>query len=195
MGITGGIGSGKSTVARLIRTMGYPVYDSDQRARYLQTHDQSLICAMADLLGEDILENGEIDRAKVAERVFDNEQLLDQLNALVHPRVKADFEDWLAQQNSPLIFKESALLVETGAHKECEAVIFVAAPEQTRMERVILRDEVTEAQVRARMKRQLSDEEKQAACSHTVINNDEQLLIPQVEQLIENLMKLDEKPS
>jgi len=173
--------------------MGYPVYNSDDRARALQTHDQSLIREMVQLLGDEILDNDAINRAKVAEMVFNRPELLKQLNALVHPRVKADFGNWVAQQQSELIFKESALLVETGGHLQCDAVIFVQAPEDLRVARVTQRDGISAAQVRARMQRQMSDAEKQAASTHIVINNDRQLLIPQVETLIDSLRQLPSK--
>lgn len=173
--------------------MGYPVYDSDQRARSMQTHNQELIREMVGLLGDDILESGEINRAKVAAKVFDNEKLLAQLNDLVHPRIKADYESWMLQQKGPLIFKESALLIESGTHKNCNAVIFVAAPEQMRINRVMRRDGVSEEQVRARIKRQMPDAEKQEACTHSVYNDNQQLLIPQVEDIVQSLLRLEKK--
>lgn len=188
IGLTGGIGSGKSTVARLIRTIGFPVYDADQRGRYLQTHDRKLIGEMADLLGEDIFVNNQIDRKKVAERVFGNPDLLEKLNQLVHPRVKQDFEQWVQTQQAPLLFKESALLVETGSFRECDALVFVKAPESIRIARVMARDDVTEEEVKSRIDRQMSDEEKAAVSDYTVVNDDRRALIPQVEKLIDQLL-------
>lgn len=168
--------------------MGYPVYNSDDRARYLQSHDRQLIEDMTDLLGDDILKDGQLDRKAIAAKVFGDPALLDQLNKLVHPRVKADFEEWVAEQLSRLIFKESALLVETGLFRDSDALVLVEAPETTRIERVVQRDGVTEAEVRNRMKRQASDAEKRAEADFVIDNGGEKLLIPQVEAMIENLL-------
>lgn len=189
VGLTGGIGCGKSTVARLIRIMGYPVYDSDARARFLQSEDTGIINEMAQLLGEDILDNGKLNRKRVAEMVFNHPDLLAQLNKIVHPRVKEDFDRWMNEQRAPLLFKESALLVETGAYRDCDALILVTAPEELRIQRVVQRDGVSESEVKSRMARQSSDEEKQAVSDFTIFNDDHQLIIPQVERTLAELVK------
>lgn len=168
--------------------MGYPVYDADQRGRHLQTHDRELINEMVGLLGQDILVEGQIDRKKVAQRVFGNPELLKKLNQLVHPRVKDDFKQWVELQHAPLLFQESALLVETGSDRGCDALVFVQAPQSTRIGRVINRDDVTQAEVKSRMARQLTDEQKAAVSDYIVINDDQRALIPQVEQLVEQLL-------
>ncbi len=187
VGITGGIGCGKSTVARLFRVFGYPVYDADQRARLLQSTDQQLIEKMIQLLGEEVRQNGGIDRKKVAAKVFPNPALLEKLNNLIHPRVHQDYEDWLSRQKSEIVFRESALLVETGAWRGCDYLMVVSSPEDLRIKRVMQRDGVAESEVRARMERQAPEEEKRAK-AHFVIENDEKrLLIPQVEKVIQRL--------
>ena len=168
--------------------MGYPVYDADQRGRYLQTHNRKLIEEMAALLGEDIIVNNQVDRKKVAQRVFRNPELLEKLNQLVHPRVKEDFEQWARAQSDPLLFKESALLVETGTYRECDALVFVKASKQIRVARVMARDGVTESEVKSRIDRQMKDEEKTAVSDYIVVNDDQCALIPQVEQLVELLL-------
>ena len=187
VGLTGGIGSGKSTVARLLRIMGYPVYDSDQRARHLQEQDEELIAVMVALLGADILEAGGLNRGLIAQKVFGDPELLNQLNKIVHPRVKADFERWVQEQTTPIVFKESALLVETGAYRDCAALVLVQSPERLRIERVMKRDRVTIDEVRARMNRQASEETLQKAADYTIDNDEQQLLIPQVEKLVQAL--------
>lgn len=187
VGITGGIGCGKSTVARLFRVFGFPVYNSDQRARVLQSTDQVLIDAMIDLLGEEVREGGSINRKKVAAKVFGDPALLEKLNNLVHPRVQHDFDEWISRQSSQILFKESALLVETGAYRHCDYLIVVSSPEALRVKRVMQRDKVSEDEVRARISRQLSDAEKLAK-AHFIVENDEiKLLIPQVEKIIQRL--------
>lgn len=187
VGLTGGIGSGKSTVARLLRIMGYPVYDSDRRARHLQEEDQELIGEMVALLGSDILEAGRMNRNLVAKKVFSDPELLKQLNRIVHPRVKADFERWVEEQSTPIVFKESALLIETGAYRDCGALVLVQSPERLRIERVMKRDCVTVEDVRARMNRQASEETLQKAADYIIHNDEQQLLIPQVEKLVQIL--------
>lgn len=189
VGLTGGIGCGKSTVAQLIRTMGYPVYNSDDRARYLQSHDPQLIQDMTELLGDDILKDGQLDRKAVAAKVFGEPDLLNQLNKLVHPRVKADFEEWVDRQQSPILFKESALLVETGLYRDGDALVLVEAPEKIRIQRVMERDGVSEKEVRSRIDRQATDAEKRDVADFIIDNGGDTLLIPQVEYLMEVLQK------
>jgi dephospho-CoA kinase len=187
VGLTGGIGSGKSTVACLLVALGYPVYNSDDRARYLQENDSTLIAQTVELLGADVLENGRINRAKVAALVFTNSSLLQQLNAIVHPRVAKDFATWRSQQNAQILFKESAILVETGIYKQCEALVVVTAPEALRIARVVERDGVTEEQVRQRISKQMAESEKVKLADFVIGNNDRHLIIPQVLKMIEAL--------
>ncbi|TVR41572.1 MAG: dephospho-CoA kinase [Cryomorphaceae bacterium] len=187
VGITGGIGSGKSTVARLIRAMGYPVYDADARARRLQETDAELIEAIVSLLGEEVLDEAGLNRAAIADKVFGNAELLAKLNDVVHPRVQTDFENWLKEQNSEICFKESALLVETGSWKHCDALIVVTAPAELRIKRVVQRDGTSEKAVKKRMEKQLPESEKVKRAGFVVVNDDHELLIPQVEAIINQL--------
>lgn len=184
VGLTGGIGSGKSTVARLLRVMGYPVYNSDERARYLQTHHQELINETIKLLGEEVSDNGILNRAAIAKKVFGNPSLLEKLNALVHPRVKEDFLNWRNGLNAKITFKESALLIETGAHEECDLIVVVSAPEEVRIERVMERDETTKRDILQRMKHQLPEEEKLGRADFVVVNDGRHPIIPQVERIL-----------
>ncbi len=187
VGITGGIGSGKSTVARLIRAMGYPVYDADARARHLQETDSELIESIVSLLGEDVRDGSGLNRPAIALKVFGNAGLLAKLNAVVHPRVQTDFENWLKEQKSEICFKESALLVETGSWKHCDALLVVTAPADLRVQRVVQRDGTNEQAVRRRMEQQLPEAEKAKHADFVVVNDDQQLLVPQVESIINQL--------
>lgn len=187
VGLTGGIGSGKSTVASLLRVMGYPVYNSDDRARYLQSNDQELIDETVNLLGEEVLDNGRLNRALIAEKVFGNPELLKKLNALVHPRVKEDFLNWLNGLNAQIVFKESALLIETGSHSECDYVVVVSAPEEVRIERVVLRDETGRRDILQRMKHQMPEDEKLGVADFIVQNDGRIAIIPQVEHILEQI--------
>lgn len=187
VGITGGIGSGKSTVARLIRAMGYPVYDADARARHLQETDSELIEAIISLLGDEVRDGSGLNRPAIARKVFGNAGLLAKLNAMVHPRVQNDFENWLKEQKSEICFKESALLVETGSWKHCDALLVVTAPADLRVQRVVQRDGTNEQAVRQRMEQQLPEAEKVKHANFVVVNDDQQLLVPQVEGIINQL--------
>lgn len=187
IGLTGGIGSGKSTVARLIRVMGYPVYNSDERARLLQDRDPKMREAIISLLGEKSYRDGRLDRSYVGSRVFKDGHLLKRLNAIVHPAVGEDFKRWARAQQSALVFKESALLVETGLFRSCDALVVVTAPPALRKQRVMRRDSVDDAAVQDRMDRQADEDERSAVADFLIVNDDRQLLIPQVEKMITSL--------
>lgn len=160
IGITGGIGSGKSTVSELLRSQGYPVYDTDREARRLQNEDPELIDATKLLLGDQVYANGQLNRPAVAARVFEDPELLRQLTALVHPVVKRDFSQWVSQQSSKRVFIESAVLFEGGFDALTDAIIVITAPEEVRIQRVMKRDGVTREQVLARIKNQLPESGK-----------------------------------
>lgn len=184
IGITGGIGSGKSVVAEIIRTLGYPVYDSDERAKSLmQTHPEIRKQLIA-LFGEAVYTESGLNKLYLAERIFQDSTAREKVNAIVHPIVRADFADWSNRQKTTLVFQESALLFETGGYRLLDATILVTAPEELRIERVIRRDNVTIQQVKQRISVQLSDEEKSKVASYLIYNDGIQLLMPQVENLI-----------
>jgi dephospho-CoA kinase len=187
VGLTGGIGSGKSTVAQLLSTMGYPVYNSDDRAKWLQNNHPELVHQIKLLLGDDVYTDNSLNRALVANRVFADSNLLQQLNAIVHPVVGVDFESWLTAQKSTLVFKESAILVETGIYKQCDALVVVTAPESLRVSRVVARDGASEAEVRKRIDNQMPEANKVSLADYVIVNDDHQLIIPQVLQMIKQL--------
>lgn len=160
IGITGGIGSGKSTLSEVLRNHNYPVYDTDKEARRLQNENPELINSTKLLLGEDVYSNGQLNRRAVAERVFEEPELLRQLTALVHPVVKRDFIEWVGKQTSQHVFIESAVLFEGGFDAFTDAIIVVTAPEEIRIKRVMKRDGLTREQVLARIKNQLPESGK-----------------------------------
>ena len=182
VGITGGIGSGKSTVCKLFSLLGIPVYTADDRAKWLMAQDPELRNQISTAFGAAAYSStGELNRAFLAESVFSNPEKISTLNALVHPAVRKDFEQWIAAQTAPYLIKEAALLFETGAAKELDYVINVSSPLRIRMARVLLRDPFrSEDQVNQIINQQLPDEEKNELADFCIKNTDNKLLIPQV---------------
>ena len=170
IGLTGGIGSGKSTVAGYFQELGVPVYIADTEAKKIMDQPDT-IQEVQQIFDENVIFEGKLDRKKIASIVFNNAEKLAQLNKIIHPKVKQDFKDWLEKhKNYSFIIKEVAILFETNSENEFDAIILVTAPEKIRIERVINRDNITENQVRERIKNQLSDEEK-ISKSHYIIEN------------------------
>ncbi|OXA75569.1 dephospho-CoA kinase [Flavobacterium aquidurense] len=170
IGLTGGIGSGKTTIANYFAEMGVPVYIADNGARVAMQLDY-VINEVKDVFGESVFENNILNRAKLAEIVFNDKEKLAKLNAIVHPAVKKDFEVWLLQhKNYEYIIYEAAILFESGRYKECDYIITVTAPEDIRIDRVLKRDNTTPAQVLSRMQMQWKDEDR-ISRSNFVINN------------------------
>lgn len=181
IGITGSIGSGKSTVTNIFAALGIPVYDADSRAKLLMISNPALIQEIKQLFGpEAYLPTGELNRQHIAAIAFHETSVLSQLNALVHPAVFTDFDNWCARQTTAYVLKEAALMFESDSYKQLDEVIVVTAPEDLRINRTMNRDGVTRDAVISRMKNQLSQEEKLARGQHEIRNNEQELLIPQV---------------
>lgn len=184
VGITGGIGSGKSTACLCFKALGIPVYDADTRARALMVKDESLISAIQAAFGQEAyLPNKQLNRPWLAQRVFHDPEAVKQLNSLVHPRVHADFASWEAAQpdSVPYVLDEAALLIESGGYKRMDALILVTAPEDERVRRVLARDpQRDEAQVRAIIARQLPEAEKRPLANFVLENDGQRLLSTQV---------------
>lgn len=189
VGLTGGIGSGKSTVADFFSMLGISVYKADLAAKKLMTSNPNLILGIKKLLGEESYLNQELNKAYVSAKIFRDPSLLEKMNALVHPAVKADFLEWVQQQSGPYVIREAAILFESGTYSDCSFIITVTAPEEDRIKRVMKRDQIQEEDVRSRIANQWTDEQK-IARSHAVINNSSShLLIPQILRLDELLRK------
>lgn len=183
VGLTGGIGSGKTTVCRVFELLGIPVYYADDRAKWLMNHDDQLIASIRETFGEESYRDGRLTRAYLAERVFNDEAQLAKLNALVHPAVLQDFDNWVKQQDAPYVIKEAALIFEAASDKHLDKVIVVTSPEEVRIQRIIQRDAVTRAAVLSRMKNQLPETEKVKRADFVIDNGGEVLVIPQVLKL------------
>lgn len=187
IGITGGIGSGKSLVAKVLQLMGYPVYSSDQRAKEIMQEDQSLITGLKELFGEEAYLDSNLNRSYIATQIFKDSSKRIAMNNLVHPAVRKDFQNWVSMQKSPLLFQESALLFETGNYRSFDAVILVSAPEKVRMERVKERDHLTDEQVQSRFNAQMPEEEKMKLTNLVIQNDGNHLLVPQILDLLKRI--------
>jgi dephospho-CoA kinase len=190
VGLTGGIGSGKSTIANLFEQLGIPVYNSDIRAKGLMHTDEQLIEGLKKIFGEVIYdENNQLKNKEIASIVFNNATKLQQLNNLVHPLIKLDTKKWVAENKSaPYLIKESAILFETGIYKEMTKNILVVAPIDLRIERVMLRDHCTREDVLARINKQMTDEQKIPLANYVIQNDGIQSLILQVTAIHQNLL-------
>ena len=192
VGVTGGIGSGKSLVCRLFACLKVPIYEADERAKWLTEHDPELREAISTLLGaEAYTPEGRYHRPYVAARVFGNAELLKSLNALIHPRVQADYAAWVAcQAKVPYVVKEAALMNKAGHHNTLDYVVVVQAPAELRLQRIRQRDpHRDDAQIRAIMAQQLPDAERLALADFVLTNDDTLPLIPQVLRLHEFFLK------
>ena len=170
VGLTGGIGSGKSTIAKEFAVLGIAVFNSDEQAKVLIATDAQIKKRIMAAFGEEAYQNGEYNRAYIAQIVFNNPEKLAILNSIVHPALAKHFKQWAKKQTSPYVLKEAAILFESESYKDCDYIITVTAPEQLRIARVMARDHCTEAQVRARMAQQWSDAQR-IALSNAVIEN------------------------
>ncbi|CAZ98895.1 dephospho-CoA kinase [Zobellia galactanivorans] len=172
VGLTGGIGSGKTTVAKMFEELGVPVYNSDTRAKELMQSSQDLVLAIKELLGEEAYrEDGVLDRGFVSRQVFDNKALLNELNAIVHPAVRKDFIHWADEQTADYVIQEAAIIFEIGTQDFYDCIILVVAPKETRIERVVQRDAGTTVKsVEARMKNQWEDDRKIEASDYVIEN-------------------------
>lgn len=183
VGLTGGIGSGKTIVANVFKQLGVSVYSSDDRAKALMTENASLRSALCSQFGDKAFVDGVLNRAYIASKVFSNKKALEELNALVHPAVEEDFRTWCDKQNSPYVIKEAAILIESGGHKQLNQIILVQAPEQIRISRVLKRDGGEQSHVLARMKEQWSDTQKEAHAQHIISNDGKSSVLEQVLKL------------
>lgn len=191
VGITGGIGSGKTTVCSIITALGYPVYNADSEAKLLVNSNQQIIDFYKQKFGENIYLNGLLNSKLVAQKVFANANLLQQVNAVVHPIVAEHFDKWCKEHNDfSILFKEAAILFESGTNKNLHRVIGVFASEEERVQRVVKRDNAIESEVRERMLRQYNNQTLEKLCHFHIYNQGTELLLPKVLNVVSELEKL-----
>ena len=187
VGLTGGIGSGKTTVCRVFSVLGIPVFNSDEQGKLLLQDDPEVKAAVVQLFGSSVYPAGKLDRKALAQLVFNDPKALAGLNAIVHPAVRRAFKEWAESQQAPYVINEAAILVETGAYRNFDRLVTVAAPEEIRLARVVSRDRSSEEQVRQRMANQATEAERRDV-AHAVIENDgHSMVLPQVLALHERL--------
>ncbi|MDH1882003.1 dephospho-CoA kinase [Empedobacter sp. GD03797] len=170
-GITGGIGSGKSTAAKFFEELGIPVYNSDTRAKTIQNENSEVKVKIIAAFGEEAYNENGLNKPFISKQVFQNNEKLKLLNSIVHPAVFQDFEDWKKAQKSDIVMKEAAILIESGSYKDCDVVISVVADIETRIARTIERDGLSREEIRARINNQISDEERIAKSDFIIDNN------------------------
>ena len=190
VGVTGGIGSGKSTVCRIFALLGAAVYDSDSRAKILMNSDPKVMARIRELFGKEAYNETGPDRKYISERVFGNRPLLERLNAIVHPAVAKDFDRWAEKQQTPYVIEESAILFECGADKNMDVTIAVTAPEEIRIRRTCRRDNADPEKVRARIAHQMSDEQRTERADYMILADDRHLIVPQIIDIHHKLIRL-----
>ncbi|GAC1425073.1 MAG: dephospho-CoA kinase [Flavisolibacter sp.] len=190
VGLTGGIGSGKTTIAKIFEILEIPVYYADDASKRLYKTDSELRDAIKKHFGQQIYTGNEINKKLLAEIVFKDKNKLALLNSLVHPRTISDANDWMERQSTPYLIKEAALIFETGSDQYLDLVIGVWAPEDLRLNRAIGRDNLSRQEVLLRFEKQMNEEKKMQRCNYIITNDETLLVLPQVLQLHEKLLEM-----
>ena len=188
IGITGGIGSGKSVVSKILSLLNIPIYLSDDEAKRLTATDETIRRELTDLLGDELYQGGMLNKQKLANFLFASADNAEKINAIIHPQVKQDFRRWCTRHSaSPFVAMESAILFESGFDSEVDVVVMVYAPQEVRIQRAMMRDAASRTQIEQRIQHQMDDEVKCSKAHCVLINDDKTALIPQVLQLLVSL--------
>ena len=189
IGLTGGIGSGKSFIANILEHMGFPVYYSDLRSKELTKSNPSIKTGLISLFGEEVYSDDQLNTQLVATKIFQNEEIRQKVNELIHPIVRKDFEDWVTNQKTTLVFNEAAILFETGAYNNFDANILICAPLELKIQRVMKRENCSREHVLARMNKQWPDAEKMKLANYCVVNNNQLPVLDQLEVIMNDLLQ------
>jgi dephospho-CoA kinase len=181
IGITGGIGSGKSTVCEVFKAFGVPVFHADDEAKKIYKDFPEVLTKVAEWFGQDTVQNGKLNREVLASKVFNDAESLTRLNNLIHPYVTRRFKEWYMDQNGPYVLREAAILIESGSYKDCAEIIVVTAPENVRIARIKKREGNRFEDSLARMKFQMTDEERITYADYVINNDGVELILPQIE--------------
>jgi dephospho-CoA kinase len=190
LGVTGGIGSGKTSVCRVFSSLGIPVFSTDPEAKKIMESNGGIIKRINSLVGRDIYIGGSLDRQQLATLIFNNPALLGKINSLVHPVVFNSFERWVKEQSAPYVIMEAAILFESGASKLVDKVATVVAPVEERVQRVILRNSLTREQVLERMRNQMTDEERIELSDFLIYNSEDDMIIPAILKIHEEILTI-----
>lgn len=190
VGITGGMGSGKTLVCRVFETLGIPVFYADTEAKRLMETDAALIEKIKQLFGEGIYKSGKLDREQLSGIVFNQPEKLQQLNTIVHPATIAYGRQWMSRQNSPYVIKEAAVFFESGSYKDMDVMIGIYAPKDLRMLRTMQRDSIPAEKVLQRMSNQMDENEKMERCDMVITNDGMEPIIPQVVEIHKKLLAM-----
>jgi dephospho-CoA kinase len=188
VGVTGGIGSGKTTVCRIFGVLGIPVFDADSEAQTIIGCNLAVQKRLSDIAGTDLFSSGSLDRKKLAGLIFNNPKMLKKVNDLIHPLVFSKFDTWASDKSSPYVIMEAAILFESGAWELVDRSITVVAPEEERMLRVTGRSNISANDIAARIRNQISDEERVRQSDYTINNADSEMIIPAVIRIHEHLL-------
>jgi dephospho-CoA kinase len=190
IGVTGGIGSGKTSVCRVFNVLGIPVFSSDAVAREIMDSDHTIIDKVKSIVGKDVYSSGVLDRVELAGLIFNNANLLHEINKIVHPVVFDHFNQWVKTVSAPYSIMEAAILIESGATKLVDRIITVVAPVEERIERVVSRNKLTREQVLDRIKNQVGDEEKILLSDYIIYNSEHEMIIPRILNIHEEILSL-----
>ena len=190
IGLTGGLGSGKSTVAHIFEVLGIPVYYADAASKRLMNDDEKVKAAVQNAFGKEVYPGGKLDRKYLSEIVFKDEKKLELLNSIVHPATLLDAAEWLKKQTAHYAIKEAALIFESGSNKALDFVIGIESPLPLRLQRAMKRDNISREEAMARIEKQMNEEKKISLCDFVIINDEQQMVIPQVLELHQKFLKM-----
>jgi len=188
VGVTGGIGSGKTLICEIFERLGIPVFNADVEAKEIYNTDKKVIEQVQQLFGHDIYHQGKLKRDVLAKIIFNDSKALDKVNAIVHPKVREYFIDWTEKQTSEYVIEEAAILFESNAYLDLDYIINVHARQENRIERVMNRDNISKEQVLSRMKNQLCDEKRMKLADFTIYNDGDRMLLPQVIEIHQKII-------
>lgn len=190
LGITGGIGSGKTSVCKVFSLLGIPVFSADPVAKDIMDNDESIVDHINSIVGRNLYRNGGLDRTVLANLIFNDNSLLQQVNSLVHPIVFDRFNEWVLQQNAPYVIMEAAILIESGGYKLVDKVATIVAPVEERIKRVMMRNNLTKEQVFERIRNQMTDEERIKVSDYVINNSERDMIIPAVLEIHNSILSL-----
>ena len=189
LGVTGGIGSGKTSVCKVFTVLGIPVFSTDRIAREIMDGDENIIRQINSIAGRDMYSNGALDRMALASLIFNNSSLLEKVNSLVHPLVFERFSGWEKNQTSPYVIMEAAILFESGASKLVDKIVTIVAPEEERLSRVTQRSKLSRHQVLERMMNQMNDEARIKLSDYVIYNSENDMIIPAILAIHDDILK------